>query len=125
MAEYLCRDVAPFFLMTPFAVFFLRQFFLGISRAPDVFTDHLNKYPQFAESEVIEPLSTRGVEMDQYLPGAGRAVEVPGRQAVRLSEGLGHGRVDRNQDMLDKAGISERQPGTPTTAARSSGSWPG
>ena len=24
--------VAPFFLMTPFAVFFLRQFFLGISR---------------------------------------------------------------------------------------------
>ena len=26
--------------------------------APDVFTDHLAKYPQFAQSQVIEPLDT-------------------------------------------------------------------
>ena len=37
--------------------------------APDVFTDHLGKYPQFAMSEVIEPVSTRGIDMNQYLPG--------------------------------------------------------
>ena len=37
--------------------------------APDVFTDHLGKYPQFAQSEVIEPVSTRGIDMNQYLPG--------------------------------------------------------
>ena len=31
-AEHLHRIILPFFFMTPFAIFFLRQFFLGISR---------------------------------------------------------------------------------------------
>ena len=47
----------------------------GLSRgfiaetAPDVFTDHLAKYPQYVSSQVIEPLATDGVDFRQYLPG--------------------------------------------------------
>ena len=90
--------------------------------APDVFTDHLGKYPQFAQSEVIEPVSTRGIDMDQYLPGPGRAVEVPDRQAVRLPEGLGHRRGDRQRGHAGRrpaspSSSSTRRPGTRPTAA--------
>src|SRR3954452_4436036 len=45
--------------------------------APDVFTDHLGKYPQFAQSEVIEPVSTRAVDMNQYLPGLAKLWKSP------------------------------------------------
>jgi multiple sugar transport system substrate-binding protein len=54
----------------------LARGFIG-ETAPDVFTDHLNKYPQFAESEVIEPLSTRGIDMSQYLPGLAKLWKSP------------------------------------------------
>src|SRR3954469_8214367 len=52
----------------------LAREFIG-ETAPDVFTDHLAKFPQFVSSDVIEPVSTRGVDMNQYqagLPSSGR-----------------------------------------------------
>ena len=65
--------------------------------APDVFTDHLGKYPQFAQSEVIEPVSTRGVDMNQYLPGLARLWKSPDGKQYGYPEGLGHRRADRQR----------------------------
>ena len=49
--------------------------------APDVFTDHLAKYPQFATSEVIEPLNRYaerdGLDAGQYQPGLADLWETP------------------------------------------------
>ncbi|WP_217177956.1 sugar ABC transporter substrate-binding protein [Streptomyces sp. AC495_CC817] len=36
---------------------------------PDVFTDHLQKFGQFAELEVLEPLDDLGIEDSDYQPG--------------------------------------------------------
>lgn len=50
--------IAPFFLMTPFAVFFLRQFFLGINRSLEeaAIIDGANHFTVF--SRVILPIAT-------------------------------------------------------------------
>lgn len=50
--------VAPFFLMTPFAVFFLRQFFLGINRSLEeaAIIDGANHFTIFRK--VILPIAT-------------------------------------------------------------------
>jgi multiple sugar transport system permease protein len=58
--------VAPFFLMTPFAVFFLRQFFLGISREVEeaAILDGAGRWRIFRELIVpmsIAPLTTLAV----------------------------------------------------------------
>ena len=64
--------------------------------APDVFTDHLSKFAQFADLKVLRPLDELGPTSGhpgRRLPARpGRAVEGPGRQAVRHTEGLGHHR---------------------------------
>jgi multiple sugar transport system substrate-binding protein len=77
--------------------------------APDVFTDHLNKYPQFAESEVIEPLSTRGIDMNQYLPGLAELWKSPDGKQYGLPKDWDTVALIVNQDMLDKAQISKEQ----------------
>ena len=86
--------------------------------APDVFTDHLAKYPQFATSEVIEPLDRHRARRSTWTstcPGLARPVEVAGRQAVRLSQGLGHGRRRRPTRRCCKdAGITSEQLDTAT-----------
>ena len=37
--------ILPFFFMTPFAIFFLRQFFLGISREIEEAAKHRRRQP--------------------------------------------------------------------------------
>lgn len=82
--------------------------------APDVFTDHLGKYPQFAQSEVIEPVSTRGVDMNQYLPGLAKLWQAPDGRQFGLPKDWDTVALVVNQDMLAKAGISKQQLDTAT-----------
>jgi len=77
--------------------------------APDVFTDHLSKYPQFAQSEVIEPVSTRGVDMNQYLPGLARLWRSPDGKQYGYPKDWDTVALIVNEDMLAKAGISKQQ----------------
>jgi multiple sugar transport system substrate-binding protein len=77
--------------------------------APDVFTDHLSKYPQFAQSEVIEPVQTRGVNMNQYLPGLAKLWKSPNGKQYGFPKDWDTVAVVVNENMLAKAGISKRQ----------------
>jgi multiple sugar transport system substrate-binding protein len=77
--------------------------------APDVFTDHLSKYPQFAQSEVIEPVSTRGVDMNQYLPGLARLWKSPDGKQYGYPKDWDTVALIVNEDMLAKAGVSKQQ----------------
>jgi multiple sugar transport system substrate-binding protein len=86
----------------------LARGFIG-ETAPDVFTDHLGKYPQFAQSEVIEPLSTRGIDMNQYLPGLAKLWKSPDGKQYGFPKDWDTVALIVNQDMLDKAGVSKTQ----------------
>ena len=88
--------------------------------APDVFTDHLAKYAQFVDLEVLRPLDD--LRRDQRHPGrrlpggSRRALEGPGRQTVRRAEGLGH-----HRDLLRRR-PSSRPPASTRPSCRT---WPG
>jgi multiple sugar transport system substrate-binding protein len=86
----------------------LARGFIG-ETAPDVFTDHLGKYPQFAESQVIEPVSTRGIDMDQYLPGLAKLWQSPDGKQYGFPKDWDTVALVVNQGMLDKAGVSKEE----------------
>ena len=86
----------------------LARGFIG-ETAPDVFTDHLSKFPQFAQSEVIEPVATRGVDMNQYLPGLARLWRTPSGKQYGYPKDWDTVAIIDNLDMLAKAGISKQQ----------------
>ena len=64
--------------------------------APDVFTDHLSKYPEFVSQEQLVPLDETlkkdGIDTEHLPEGSGRSLGRPGRQALRPAEGLRHRR---------------------------------
>jgi multiple sugar transport system substrate-binding protein len=76
--------------------------------APDVFTDHLAKYPEFAVKEQImdiEPLVKRdGVDTSVYLPGLADLWVREGKR-YGLPKDWDTIAVFYNADMLEKAGI--------------------
>jgi multiple sugar transport system substrate-binding protein len=84
----------------------LARGFIG-ETAPDVFTDHLGKYPQFAQSQVIEPLDTRGVDMNQYLPGLAQLWKSPSGKQYGFPKDWDTVALIVNLDMLQKAGIDK------------------
>jgi multiple sugar transport system substrate-binding protein len=86
----------------------LARGFVG-ETAPDVFTDHLGKYPQFAQSEVIEPVNTRSVDMNQYLPGLARLWKSPDGKQYGFPKDWDTVAIVVNEDMLAKAGVSRQQ----------------
>jgi multiple sugar transport system substrate-binding protein len=77
--------------------------------APDVFTDHLGKYPQFAQSDVIEPVSTRAVDMNQYLPGLAKLWKSPSGKQYGYPKDWDTVALVVNEDMLSKAGVTKQQ----------------
>jgi multiple sugar transport system substrate-binding protein len=87
----------------------------GLSRgfiadtAPDVFTDHLAKYPQFVTSEVIEPVPTNGVDMSQYLPGLARLWKTPSGKQYGYPKDWDTVAIVANLDMLKDAGLTKEQ----------------
>ena len=64
--------------------------------APDVFTNHLSKYPEMVSQEQLVPLDDtleEGRDRHQHLPGgSGRSLGRPRRQALRPAERLRHRR---------------------------------
>ena len=91
--------------------------------APDVFTDHLGKYPQFAQSEVIEPVSTRGVDMNQYLPGLAELWKSPDGKQYGFPKDWDTVALIVNEDMLAKAGVTKQQLDTATWNPADGGSF--
>ncbi len=91
--------------------------------APDVFTDHLGKYPQFATSEVIEPVSTRGIDMDQYLPGLAELWKSPEGKQYGLPKDWDTVALVVNEDMLADAGLTKQQLDTATWNPTDGGSF--
>jgi multiple sugar transport system substrate-binding protein len=100
----------------------LARGFIG-ETAPDVFTDHLSKYPQFAQSEVIEPLNTRGVDMDQYLPGLAELWKSPDGRQYGFPKDWDTVAIVVNEDMLADAGISRQELDTATWNPRDGGTF--
>ena len=68
--------------------------------APDVFTDHLSKYPEFVKNKVILPLDevVPDINPASVRQGPGRALGRAGRQALRPAQGLGHRRALLQQE---------------------------
>jgi multiple sugar transport system substrate-binding protein len=91
--------------------------------APDVFTDHLGKYPQFAQSEVIEPVSTRGIDMNQYLPGLAELWKSPTGKQYGYPKDWDTVAIIVNEDMLAKAGVTKQQLDTATWNPADGGSF--
>ena len=100
----------------------LARGFIG-ETAPDVFTDHLAKYPQFAESEVIEPLNARAVDMNQYLPGLAKLWRTPNGKQYGFPKDWDTVALVVNLDMLQKSGITKEQLDTATWNPTDGGSF--
>jgi multiple sugar transport system substrate-binding protein len=100
----------------------LARGFIG-ETAPDVFTDHLGKYPQFAQSQVIEPVSTRGVDMGQYLPGLAKLWQSPDGKQYGFPKDWDTVALIFNEGMLGKAGVSKQQLDSATWNPKDGGSF--
>ena len=94
--------------------------------APDVFTDHLAKYPEFVSQEQLVPLDdtlTRTGSTPTSTRKGWRTCGGPGRQALRPAEGLRHRRRSSTTRSWSPTRASKKptcriSSGTPTTAAR-------
>ena len=91
--------------------------------SPDVFTDHLSKYPQFATSQVIEPVNTSGIDMSQYLPGLARLWKSPTGKQYGFPKDWDTVALVVNEDMLAKAGVSRQQLDTATWNPKDGGTF--
>ena len=62
--------------------------------APDVFTNHLSKYPEYAAKKQLlsldDAVAKDGIKLDELHQGPRRPLGGPGRQALRPAQGLGH-----------------------------------
>jgi multiple sugar transport system substrate-binding protein len=81
--------------------------------APDVFVDHLAKYPEFARSKVIEPVDgyaqRDGVDADQYLPGLADLWRTPDGKRYGFPKDWDTVAIAYNKAMLRKAGVTEAE----------------
>ena len=79
--------------------------------APDVFTNHLSKYPEMVSQEQLVPLDDTlkkdGIDTSIYQAGSGRLVGRPRRQALRSAERLRHRRGLLQQEADRRAGVKE------------------
>ncbi len=77
--------------------------------APDVFTDHLARYPEFVESGVLVGLNdyvaADGVDVTNYFPGLAELWTSPDGERYGLPKDFDTIAVVINQDMLDEAGF--------------------
>ena len=77
--------------------------------APDVFTNHLSKYPEYAKKKQLldldEAVSQGQSQAGHLQRGPRRPLGGPGRQALRSSQGLGHRRNVLQQEAVKAAGI--------------------
>ena len=82
--------------------------------APDVFTDHLAKYPEFVSQEQLVPLDDDAHQgrrsTSTSTRRAGGSVEGPGWQALRPAEGLRHRRDLLQQEAGRRRGHQRSRP---------------
>lgn len=94
--------------------------------APDVFTNHLAKYPEFVSKGQLVDIQSfvdrDGVNMDQYLPGL---ADLWGRDGARygLPKDWDTVAVVYNKDMLDAAGVTVEELNAATWNAQDGGSF--
>ena len=78
--------------------------------APDVFTDHLARYPEFVASDVLVPLNdyveADGVDTTNYFPGLAELWTSPDGDRFGLPKDFDTIAVVINEDMMNEAGIS-------------------
>lgn len=78
--------------------------------APDVFTDHLARYPEFVESGVLVSLNDYverdGVDVNQYFPGLAELWTSPDGERFGLPKDWDTVAMVLNTEMLADAGIS-------------------
>ena len=78
--------------------------------APDVFTDHLARYPEFVESNVLVDLNSYadrdGVDVAQYFPGLAELWTSPDGRRFGLPKDFDTIAMVTNSDMLADAGIT-------------------
>jgi multiple sugar transport system substrate-binding protein len=95
--------------------------------APDVFTDHLGKYPEFAANEVLLPLNDfierDGFDTDQYFPGLAELWVTPDGSRYGLPKDWDTVVVVYNRQMLRDAGITEDQLRNATWNANDGGTF--
>ncbi len=81
--------------------------------APDVFVDHLSKYPEFVTTAQIAPLDDQiakdGVKTDIYQPGLADLWVAEDGKRYGLPKDFDTIGVFYNQDMVDKAGLTKDQ----------------
>jgi multiple sugar transport system substrate-binding protein len=104
----------------------LARGFIG-ETAPDVFTNHLSKYPEFADSEVIEPLNAYarrdGLGTEQYLPGLAELWETPSGKRYGFPKDWDTVAIISNTAMLKEAGIEKAEVDRATWDPKSGGSF--
>ncbi|MEM9565957.1 MAG: sugar ABC transporter substrate-binding protein, partial [Actinomycetota bacterium] len=78
--------------------------------APDVFTDHLARYPEFVESGVLVSLNDfverDGVDVNQYFPGLAELWTSPDGERFGLPKDWDTIAMVTNSDMLAEAGVT-------------------
>jgi multiple sugar transport system substrate-binding protein len=79
--------------------------------APDVFTNHLSRYPEFAANSQILPINEYverdGVDVNQYFPGLADLWVDPNGDRYGLPKDWDTIAVFYNQDYVEEAGIAE------------------
>ncbi len=83
---------------------------LATNTAPDVFTDHLARYPEFVESGVLVPLNdfveADGVDVNNYFPGLAELWTSPDGDRFGLPKDWDTIAIAANEDQLAEAGLS-------------------
>ncbi|MEM7095152.1 MAG: sugar ABC transporter substrate-binding protein [Actinomycetota bacterium] len=78
--------------------------------APDVFTDHLARYPEFVESGVLVPLNdyveADGLDVTNYFPGLAELWTSPDGDRFGLPKDWDTIAVVINEDMMNDAGLT-------------------
>ena len=83
---------------------------LATNTAPDVFTDHLARYPEFVESGVLVPLNdfvdASGLDVNNYFPGLAELWTSPDGDRFGLPKDWDTIAIAANDDQLAAAGLS-------------------
>ncbi len=95
--------------------------------APDVFTDHLARYPEFVESGVLVSLNDfverDGVDVNQYFPGLAELWTSPDGERFGLPKDFDTVAMVLNEGMLADAGITAEDFANAEWNPQDGGTW--
>ena len=95
--------------------------------APDVFTDHLARYPEFVESGVLVPLNSYvdadGFDTAGYFPGLAELWTSPDGERYGLPKDFDTIAVVLNEDMLTDAGLTAEDFANAEWNPQDGGTW--